>query len=735
MTACTQPGCTGAIVDGYCDVCGSPVGAVPFVPKEAAAPAGSPARADEPALTAVGPGSGSPPKPKNAVRETACTQPGCTGTIVDGYCDVCGSPVGAVPFVPTKAAAPAGSPARADEPALTAVGPGSGFPPKPKTAGRETACTQPGCTGMIVDCYCDVCGSPAAGPLVPAKTAASARDEEIPIQRTTQQLSTQETADPVAADPAAVDVKKVVREKELANNETDGAQDYRTRVEEAQLPDDVREEALREVGKLERTIDKSPESDDIRNWLDTMLDLPWSTKIMDSIDIQGSREVEATLQSLIKPAVADLGEADTAETEAAVADLEEADTAETEAMVADLEEADTAETEAMVADLEEADTAETEAMVADLEEADREKELADNETDGARDYRTRVEEAQLPDDVREAALREVGKLERTSDQSPEADDIRSWLDTMLDLPWSTKIMDSIDIQGSHEVEATLQRLIEPVVADLGEADTAEAEAVVADVEEGDTAGTEAMVADLEEGDTAGTEAMVADLEDGDTAETEPAAADVENVDRASAGPHDDDTVETSAVLAGFSGRGHPVPQLPEQQIVGRVLVKTPTEKRRFRSLALAATALAVLLIGALVLAAGRDRGVTAQSAPTVTATATATVSKPTSEPSDESTGTGGEESTIQLEDLPESGRPFQTVRIQGRFRSGADTLLRVQRWEGGKWLDFPLTTKTDQSGKFTTYVELGGRPGRYLLRVLDSDSLVTSEPFVVVIKG
>jgi hypothetical protein len=145
--------------------------------------------------------------------------------------------------------------------------------------------------------------------------------------------------------------------------------------------------------------------------------------------------------------------------------------------------------------------------------------------------------------------------------------------------------------------------------------------------------------------------------------------------------------------------------------------------------------LAVLLIGALLFTAGRDRGVTAQSAPTVTATATATVSKPTSEPSDESTGTGREESTIQLEDLPESGRPFQTVRIQGRFRGGADTLLRVQRWEGGKWLDFPLTTKTDQSGKFTTYVELGGRPGRYLLRVLDSDSLVTSEPFVVVIKG
>ena len=29
MTRCTQPGCTGTIVDGYCDVCGSPPDATP----------------------------------------------------------------------------------------------------------------------------------------------------------------------------------------------------------------------------------------------------------------------------------------------------------------------------------------------------------------------------------------------------------------------------------------------------------------------------------------------------------------------------------------------------------------------------------------------------------------------------------------------------------------------------------------------------------------------------------
>jgi hypothetical protein len=148
--------------------------------------------------------------------------------------------------------------------------------------------------------------------------------------------------------------------------------------------------------------------------------------------------------------------------------------------------------------------------------------------------------------------------------------------------------------------------------------------------------------------------------------------------------------------------------------------------------------LAALLIGAWFFGANRDDSVTAQSAPTVTATATAaataTMSKAASGPSDESTDSAGEASTIQLEPLAKSARPNQTVPVQGRFRGGEDTLLRVQYLEGGKWLDFPLTTKTDKSGKFTAYVELP-RPGRYWLRVLDSDSLVTSKPFVLVING
>jgi hypothetical protein len=87
-----------------------------------------------------------------------------------------------------------------------------------------------------------------------------------------------------------------------------------------------------------------------------------------------------------------------------------------------------------------------------------------------------------------------------------------------------------------------------------------------------------------------------------------------------------------------------------------------------------------------------------------------------------------------LDNSASAAKPFQTVRIQGTYRGGADTSLRVQRWERGKWLAFPLSTVTDRSGQFTAYVELG-QPGHYQLRVLDPDSDLTSKPSVLVIEG
>ncbi|GGU37959.1 endopeptidase La [Lentzea flava] len=67
------------------------------------------------------------------------------------------------------------------------------------------------------------------------------------------------------------------------------------------------------------------------------------------------------------------------------------------------------------------------------------------------DYRARVEAANLPEKVLKAALAEVDKLERTSEQSPEVGWIRTWLDTVLEMPWNERTEDAYDIKAAREV--------------------------------------------------------------------------------------------------------------------------------------------------------------------------------------------------------------------------------------------------------------------------------------------
>jgi ATP-dependent Lon protease len=61
------------------------------------------------------------------------------------------------------------------------------------------------------------------------------------------------------------------------------------------------------------------------------------------------------------------------------------------------------------------------------------------------DYRAKLAERDLPEHVRVAIQREVDKLERTSDQSPETGWIRTWLDTVFEIPWGIESDDSLEV--------------------------------------------------------------------------------------------------------------------------------------------------------------------------------------------------------------------------------------------------------------------------------------------------
>ena len=77
--------------------------------------------------------------------------------------------------------------------------------------------------------------------------------------------------------------------------------------------------------------------------------------------------------------------------------------------------------------------------------------LADGDEDAPDDYQAKLAKRDLPEHVRVAVQREIDKLERTSDQSPETGWIRTWLDTVLELPWGVETDDSLEVAEAARI--------------------------------------------------------------------------------------------------------------------------------------------------------------------------------------------------------------------------------------------------------------------------------------------
>jgi ATP-dependent Lon protease len=79
--------------------------------------------------------------------------------------------------------------------------------------------------------------------------------------------------------------------KELGEDDGSAADGYRTTIAELDLPDEVREQAEREVARLERMGDQTGESQMIRTYLDWLLAVPWGKKSEERLDPAHAREV------------------------------------------------------------------------------------------------------------------------------------------------------------------------------------------------------------------------------------------------------------------------------------------------------------------------------------------------------------------------------------------------------------------------------------------------------------
>jgi ATP-dependent Lon protease len=79
------------------------------------------------------------------------------------------------------------------------------------------------------------------------------------------------------------------------------------------------------------------------------------------------------------------------------------------------------------------------------------RELGEDSESVAQEYRTKVEEAGMPDPVKEQALKELSRLERVGEQSAEAGTIRSYLDWLIAVPWDKRSDERLDPVHARDV--------------------------------------------------------------------------------------------------------------------------------------------------------------------------------------------------------------------------------------------------------------------------------------------
>jgi ATP-dependent Lon protease len=79
------------------------------------------------------------------------------------------------------------------------------------------------------------------------------------------------------------------------------------------------------------------------------------------------------------------------------------------------------------------------------------KELGEDDASVADEYRTKIDDADMPEDVKEQALKELARLERMGEQTGESSMIRTYLDWLIAVPWGKRSEEKLDPVAARAV--------------------------------------------------------------------------------------------------------------------------------------------------------------------------------------------------------------------------------------------------------------------------------------------
>jgi ATP-dependent Lon protease len=119
-------------------------------------------------------------------------------------------------------------------------------------------------------------------------------NKEIDVLTVQQEINTQARADIDRSQREYFlrqQLKAIQGELGEGNELAEEIESYRDKIEKAQMPDNAKEEATRQLKKLERMHPDTAETATLRNWLDIMTDLPWAKSSKDNLDLRKAQKI------------------------------------------------------------------------------------------------------------------------------------------------------------------------------------------------------------------------------------------------------------------------------------------------------------------------------------------------------------------------------------------------------------------------------------------------------------